>query len=140
VPFIVIGVLASAAPPILRKAATALSRRSDEASLGVELLRDIRDIVGDRDRIRSQDLVNKLQNIEDRPWSEMPFTNRPITQLQLARMLKPYGVGPVQVRFEHLTFKGYMREWFEAAFRYIPDDHAAPDPGSGGNDETAADF
>ena len=125
-----------------RKAATFLSRRSDEASLGVELLRDIREVFEseNRDRIRSQDLVNKLQNMEDRPWAEMRFTNKPITQVQLAKILKPYGVRPAQVRFDGLTFKGYAREWFEKAFRYIPDDHPVPLLQNRGNTETTTDF
>jgi putative DNA primase/helicase len=123
-----------------RKAAIALSRRADEASLGVELLRDIRDILDNRDRIRSEELVNKLQAMADRPWAEMPFTNKPITQLQLAKMLKPYSVRPEQVRFGELTFKGYMREWFESAFRYIPDDSTGPHPQNMGNTETTTDY
>ena len=122
-----------------RKAATVLSRRSDETSLGVELLRDIRDILGDRDRMSSQDIINKLQNMEERPWSEMPFTNKAITQRQLAKMLKLYGVHSNQVRFGEKTCKGYKREWFEKAFRYIPDDDPAPDLQNGGNTETMAD-
>jgi hypothetical protein len=117
-----------------------LSRRADEASLGVELLRDIRDILDNRDRIRSEELVNKLQAMADRPWAEMPFTNKPITQLQLAKMLKPYSVRPEQVRFGELTFKGYMREWFESAFRYIPDDSTGPHPQNMGNTETTTDY
>jgi putative DNA primase/helicase len=122
-----------------RKAATVLSRRSDERSFGVELLRDIRDIFGDRDRISSQELVNKLQNMEERAWSEMPFTNKPITQRQLAKMLKPYGVQSSQVRFGDMTCKGYKRECFEKAFRYIPDGHPVTDPQNKGNTETMAD-
>jgi putative DNA primase/helicase len=123
-----------------RKAATALSRRADEASLGVELLRDIRGILEDRDRIRSGELVNKLTAMEDRPWSEMPYSGKPITQAQLAKLLKTYGVRPEQVRFGELTFKGYMRQWFETAYRYIPDDPIAPHPQNRGNSETTADF
>ena len=123
-----------------RKAATALSRRADEASLGVELLRDIRDILEGRDRIRSEELVNTLQAMADRPWAEMPFTNKPITQLQLAKMMKPYSVRPEQVRFGELTFKGYMREWFESAFRYIPADSTGLHPQNRRNTETTASF
>src|SRR5262249_18406527 len=55
-------------------------------------------------------------------------------------MLKPYGVRPEQVRFGELTFKGYMREWFESAFRYIPDDSTEPHPQNTGNIETTAGF
>jgi hypothetical protein len=121
-----------------RKAATALSRRADDASLGVELLRDIRDILEDHDRIRSVELVDKLTAMKDRPWSEMPYSGKPITQLQLAKLLKPYGVRPEQVRFGELTFKGYMRQRFETAFRYIPDEHIASPPYNRGNAETTA--
>lgn len=123
-----------------RKAATALSRRTDETSLGVELLRDIRDILEGCDRIRSEELVNHLQVMADRPWAEMRYTNKPITQLQLAKMLKPYGVRPDQIRFNELTFKGYMRDWFETAFRYIPNDPLASTPQERGNTETTANF
>jgi putative DNA primase/helicase len=123
-----------------RKAATALSRRADEASLGVELLRDIRDMfaASNADRLRSDDITNKLAEMADRPWSEMPYSGKPITQLQLAKLLKPYGVRPEQVRFGELTFKGYMRQRFETAFRYIPDEHIASPPHNRGNTETTA--
>jgi hypothetical protein len=124
-----------------RKGAAALSRRADDASLGVELLRDIRSIFieTETDRIRSADLLHKLISMEDRPWSQMPYTNKEITGLELAKMLKPYGVRPDQVRFGDLTAKGYMRQSFETAFRYIPDD-PSPHLQNRGNTETTADF
>jgi putative DNA primase/helicase len=109
-----------------RKAAEALSRRADEASLGVELLRDIRDDIfkpGASDRIGSEALVNALVNMADRPWREMPwpYTGKPITQVQLAKLLKPFKVGPKQIRFSGgVTLKGYQKDAFEKAFRYIP--------------------
>jgi putative DNA primase/helicase len=106
-----------------RKAAEAVSRRSDEASLGVELLRDIREIYKSKrvDRLRSEALVSALVDKGDRPWAELPYTNKAMTQLQLAKMLKPYKVRPSSVKFEHdLTFKGYLLDWFDDAFRYIP--------------------
>ena len=106
-----------------REAAVALSRRSDEASLGVELLRDIRSIFELRqiDRIRSEELVSKLADMTDRPWAEMPYTGRTITQLQLAKLLKGYRIKPKQIRFdEQHTFKGYELEWFAKAWRYVP--------------------
>jgi hypothetical protein len=107
-----------------RKSAAALSKRSDEASLGVELLRDIRDIFAARkiDRIRSEELTNKLANMSDRLWSELPWTGKPITQLQLAKMLKDYKIKPKKIRFELGPFNGYELDWFEKAWRYIPPD------------------
>ena len=57
----------------------------------------------------------------------MPDGGRPITQRGLAGLLKDYRVRPKQVRFDDgITLKGYMLEWFEKAFRYIPE---APDGG-----------
>jgi hypothetical protein len=108
-----------------RAAAVALSRRSDDASLGVELLRDIRDVAAELgnlgiDHIRSNDLVNKLGDMSDRPWAEMPYTGKPITQPQLAKLLKAYRIRPKQIRFGGQTFKGYEFAWFATAFRYIP--------------------
>jgi hypothetical protein len=80
---------------------------------GVELLRDIRDLSVGLDRFRSEELVNKLVAMVDRPWPEMPYSGKSITQTQVARLLKPYGVKPDQVRFGELTFKGFKIEWFE---------------------------
>jgi hypothetical protein len=78
-------------------AATALARRNDEASLGVELLRDIRSIFDTGlDRITSEDLVTKLVAMSERPWAEMPITGRAITQRQLAHLLKPFKAAPNQ--------------------------------------------
>jgi putative DNA primase/helicase len=108
-----------------REAAATLSRRSDDASLGVELLRDVREIIrssGSLDRIASTDLVSKLGAMADRPWAEMPYTSKAITQLQLAKLLKPYKVRPkpIDMGVGAKTARGYMFEWFESAFRYIP--------------------
>jgi hypothetical protein len=100
-----------------------LSQRTDEASIGIELLRDIRTIFGERDRIRSAELANKLGEMDDRPWADMPYTGKRITQAQIAKILKRYHVRPKQVRFDDIiTLKGYLRDWFETAWRYIPPD------------------
>jgi putative DNA primase/helicase len=108
-----------------RAAAVALSRRSDDASLGVELLRDIRDIADELgkvgiDHIRSTELVNKLGNMSDRPWAEMAYTGKPISQPQLAKLLKAYHIKPRNIRFGGDIFKGYEFASFATAFRYIP--------------------
>ena len=105
-----------------RSAAVELSRRDDEASFAVELLKDIKDTFERLrlDRISSVQLVKELGNMEDRPWAEMPRTLKVITQLQLASLLKPFEVKPKQVRFGEVTLKVYTMAMFERAFRYIP--------------------
>ena len=48
---------------------------------------------------------------------------KPITQVQLKNMLKPFGIGPDQVRPKRLggkQLRGYRRSWFEDAWeRYL---------------------
>jgi hypothetical protein len=64
----------------------------------------------------------------DRLWAEMPYTGKPITQGQLAKLLKGFKVRPKQVRFGgEETFKGYMLDQFDNAWRYIPT-HAPSHP------------
>jgi putative DNA primase/helicase len=70
-----------------REAALALSGTKDEpASLGVELLRDIRTIFAEEavDRLAGADLVAALIAKEERPWGEAN-RGKPITQAWLAR-------------------------------------------------------
>jgi hypothetical protein len=109
----------------VKEAAVHLSRRADDASLGVELLRDIRDIrdvmvAAGNYRIRSEALAQQLSDMKDRPWAEMPFSGKPITQTQLAKLLKGYQVRPKDMKFGETTYKGYEFAWFNTAFRYIP--------------------
>ena len=75
----------------------------------------------DKDRFRSEELVNKLVALADRPWPEMPYSGKPLTQAQLAKLLKPFKVAPKQVRFpDVLTFKGYKLADFDNAFEIHP--------------------
>ena len=59
----------------------------------------------------------------DRPWAEMPRTGKAITQLQLSQILRGYGVKPRLIHLrgsDQIKTRGYLREAFEKAFRYIP--------------------
>ena len=74
---------------------------ADDESRIVILLGDIKSIFTEKetDRIPSSDLVEELVAIEGRPWAEYNRrTGKPISQNQLARALKPYGVAPEVVR------------------------------------------
>ena len=72
------------------------------------------------DRISSADLVAKLCADNDSPWAEWKRGN-PITQVQLARLLKPYGIAPELIRLPGCTvIRGYIRGQFEDAWgRYL---------------------
>ena len=45
-------------------------------------------------RISSAEMIEKLCEIEPRPWAEYGKSGKPITQNKLARLLKPLGVAP----------------------------------------------
>lgn len=92
----------------------------DDADL-VRLLADIRDWFEKRqiDRTTSTELVGYLKDIEESPWGD-PEKGYPLTPIRLARLLKPIGVRPRDLRFPEGTFKGYERADFEDAWaRYL---------------------
>jgi hypothetical protein len=79
-------------------------------------------------RIFSRDWVTWLSGISDRPWAEMPGLRyvdcgqrREVTELWLARQLRPYGVRPRILRIGDQIGKGYAQEDLLEVFqRYMP--------------------
>jgi hypothetical protein len=107
---------------------TAARSLSDNASaldddLGIRLLSDIRSIFNRYalDRIPSATLCNSLAEIEDGPWSEFGRSRRPITQIQLGRLLDPFLIVPGMIRLAGSTARGYYRKQFDESFSaYLP--------------------
>jgi hypothetical protein len=105
----------------------------DDDTIGTVLLMDIRAVFAEHggDRMTSLALCAALAALEGRPWAEWGKSAKPITQNQLARLLKPYQVSPVDVRTAEGTRMGYVLDRLERAFeRYIPStplsNHDAP--------------
>src|ERR1700730_12092448 len=92
-PLLAIADLAGGAwPQRARESACLLSGEGhDSTSVNVELLADIRLAFGETDVIRSADLVGKLITDPERPWAEWRH-GKPITQKQLASLLRPFGI------------------------------------------------
>ena len=88
-------------PKTALAAAVALSgaaaRGDDSMSRGVLLLRDIREVMGGRESMSSTTLIEALINMEESPWRYWRGGN-PITANTVARLLKPYKVGPHRAR------------------------------------------
>ena len=104
-----------------RRAATALSGRVsvDDDTLAIRLLADVRQVFTE-DAIGSADLVYRLIRLEDRPWAD-GAAGRPITQARVARLLRPFGISPLKLRFGARTANGYTRRMFADAWsRYLP--------------------
>lgn len=111
-------------PETARRVALILSGADDnEDSIGVMLLRDIAGIFDAKrlDRISSGELVDALIEMEERPWPEFR-RGKPITQRQVASLLKGYKIAPAVIRLDtRKTPRGYTLEQFKDAFaRYIP--------------------
>jgi hypothetical protein len=111
----------------IRKAALELSREDSDtepASNSEQLLKDIRSIFEnellDVKRIKSSELLSKLNSLEDAPWSTFAY-GRPLDGRGLARILKPHNIKPQTIRFDKdNTDKGYFRTDFEDAWkRYL---------------------
>ena len=124
-------------PSRARSAAIAFALAdADEDSIAVLLLGDIRTVFahvasvvarekGDRFtpdhvRIPSDALVLRLAQLEDRPWAEWGKVRKPITKVQLARLLAPFDIKPMNLKIDHVVLKGYKLAQFEDTFsRYL---------------------
>ena len=109
-------------PELARQLAVqnAATTRTD-LSVGVILLGDIRKIFQTirTDRIPTEDLINALKWMDDRPWAEWRG-RQGISPSQLAHLLKPYGISPKVLKFQDWSARGYLRIDFEDAFnRYL---------------------
>jgi hypothetical protein len=63
-------------------------------------------------------LLEKLHEADEAPWGSL--RGEPLDARGLARLLKPYGIRPKQIREGEQTHKGYKREDFEDAWsRYL---------------------
>jgi Protein of unknown function (DUF3631) len=94
----------------------------DDDSRLVVLLDDIKAIFTERDtdRLASSDLTDVLVKIEGRPWAEYGRNDKPLSQNQLARLLKRVNIVPSVVRIGAETPRGYLLSQFSEAFeRYL---------------------
>src|SRR5262249_2069978 len=114
------------------KAALAIEAVADtfDPSIGIELLRAIKTAFGARnaDRITSADLIAELLRDETAPWATYN-RGKPISQRQIAGLLKPYGIKPKVIRLDDgNTPRGYLLEWFVDVFDRFCTPSSARDP------------
>jgi len=120
-------------PEKAREAAQVLSRVADVSSQSIRLLADIKtafDAIS-TNAISSAALVGKLTAYPDAEWAEMGKSKKPLSQNQLARLLKRYGITPDN----HVPaegggeVRGYHRKHFEESWeRYLASQNPASQP------------
>ena len=54
----------------------------------------------------TSDLISELYTISEGPWSNL-YHGRGLDDRGLAKLLKPYGIGPKRIRIGDDTFRGY---------------------------------
>jgi putative DNA primase/helicase len=116
-------------PAQARKAATRLSRRPSDPSAGIKLLEALRALRGrctTSEVITSAAIVRELTVDPDSEWREFGKNRRPITQGQIASLLKKYEIFPDTI---HPTKRaddsprGYRWADFDDVFaRFLPAD------------------
>jgi hypothetical protein len=90
----------------------------DDGSVGVRLLRDIRDVFGKKTEMASADLCEALALIETSPWGDCN-KGKPLSPAKLARLLKPFEIYPEPLSTGQV--RGYKVDRFQDAFsRYTP--------------------
>jgi len=128
-------------PDRARTAATAMteaeSQQEEDGTASVRLLADLRDLFDQAgaDALYTTTILERLHKLDDAPWAD--WYGHPLTTRELAKLLRPYGAGPKDVR-EHGTGpqrKGYTRaDLYEPWSRYLPRHprHARPDDEAAG--------
>ena len=108
-------------PKRARQAAVALVARSQEQTVthGVQLLGDLREVFGAEDRLATETILERLQNLPESNWTDV--RGKPLDSRGLSTRLKRYGVKPKPVRIGDKTPRGYLAaELMDPWKRYLP--------------------
>ncbi len=109
------------------------SKVASDESLSVRLLCDLRAVFAGRMTLQTTEAIASLVQLETTaPWADL-FGRKSAggtglaAASMLARLLKPFDIGPTTIRFQSGTAKGYRRQDFSDAWaRYCPIGHDTP--------------
>ena len=97
-------------PRRVRVAAVALVAlaKATPLSLGLRLLRDLKDIFGGNENLSTDVILKKLCAITDAPWGNL--RGKPIDSRILGKLLSQYDVQSKDIRINDKVLKGYTRD------------------------------
>ena len=132
-------------PGLARHAAMSLANQTNVIvsgdTLGVQLLRDIRQVFGDHggpDRLSTVDLDQALNAMTERPWATLS-NGKPMTSQKRGRMLSDYGIHTTKVRDGEKTRNVYLSSAFEPAWEaWLQDAHVSEPEHRNNNPESSA--
>jgi len=111
-------------PERARAAALVLSKvEIDAEDYGVQLLADVHKVFDatNDEFLWTEDLLRHLHEMAERPWSEYGRSHKPITDSQLAKLLRPYKIRSRQRKRDGVNRRGFEHSQFESAWkRYVP--------------------
>jgi len=115
--------LGGAWPEMARQAALTLSGQGDDAeddALPIQLLTDIRtsfEAEGTTDHLETTQLLDRLKQMQERPWEDYGKHGKGLNAHGLSRMLRPFDIdGPLKIRVGAKTVRGYRRDAFSDAW------------------------
>lgn len=122
-PVLAIAVVADIEDEARKAARKMIGDDQGETPAKEQLLSDVLAIFDTKraERLPSAEIVKALVEMEDRPWPEWRH-GHPITAPGLAKLLRPFGIHPKQMKFDHNAgAKGYEKSGFEdICARYTP--------------------
>ena len=97
-------------PERARSAAANLVPAASDRTMttGVQLLSDLREVFGDADKMRTEDILRRLHGLPESPWADI--YGKPLNDRGLATRLRKYGVKPKVIRIEGGTHRGYQAD------------------------------
>jgi hypothetical protein len=105
----------------------------DTQETSIRLLNDIRHILKSHNlmavpTVATATLIKELYEIGDGEWKEYGHMQKPLTAVQLASLLRPYKIQPVQKRVGSSNTRHYHVADFRVVFdRYLRDFDDSPE-------------
>jgi hypothetical protein len=84
---------------------------------GERLLLELLELCGGDDGIRTGDALRRLKEIHNAPWRN--YAGLGLSDIKMAELVRPFGVGPKQFKREGRNLRGYLREDLQRALSSI---------------------